>query len=90
MWYLAPSCDWSGRRTTSEWRKTTANAGALTGMRNFKPIFFNTALVVMSVIAATIFCELGLRLTGYATPGDFNMPRTGPYPQFYFEADLIN
>ena len=59
-------------------------------MRSFKQVFFNTVLVVMSVIAATIFCELGLRMTGYATPGDFNMPLTGPSPRFYFEADLIN
>lgn len=44
----------------------------------------------MSVIAATMLCELGLRMIGFATPGDFKMPRTGPYPRFYFEADLIN
>lgn len=90
MWYRARSCDWSGRRTAYEFRNAIANEGAFTGMKNFKQIFFNTVLVVMSVIVATILCELGLRMTGYATPGDFNMPRTGPSPRFYFEADLIN
>ncbi|OQW37609.1 MAG: hypothetical protein A4E19_13100 [Nitrospira sp. SG-bin1] len=59
-------------------------------MRSFKQVFFNTSLVVLSVMAAALFCELVLRMTGFATPGNFNIPRTGLYPRFYFEGDLIN
>lgn len=59
-------------------------------MRTSTQVLLNAVLVVMSVVVAALSCEFGLRMIGYATPGDFKMPRTGPYPRFYFEADSIN
>lgn len=59
-----------------------------TGMTRFRRACVNAALVVTSVIVATLFCELGLRMVGYTEQGKF--PRTGMAPRGYYVADPAN
>lgn len=53
-------------------------------MRGYIRACANTALVVASVIIATLSCEIGLRIIGFTNPGDFKIPNRGMAPRFYY------
>lgn len=61
-----------------------------TGMRGSLRACANAALVVASVIIGVLIFELALRMVGYTAPGDFNIPRTGMAPRFYYQVDPVN